>query len=72
MIDLKTRLKSEIDKIQIPFDYKNMANNILILSFSENIRLLEQQVRYEQFDDAMKTAAEIGVKMAIYASEERV
>ncbi len=70
--NLKTRLKSEIDKIQVPFDYKNIINNILLLSFSENIRLLEQQVRHEQFDDAMHTAAEIAVKMAIYADRGRI
>lgn len=65
-------IKSEIDKIQIPDNYNRMSNQVLMVKLHDDIRLIEQQMRYGQHDDAMKTAAEIAVKMAIYASKERI
>ncbi len=70
--DLKTRLKSEIDKIVVPENYKKMRNNHLLVTLGDCVRLIEQQLRYEQYDDAMQTAAEIAVKMAIYTDRGRV
>ena len=70
--DLKTRLKSEIDKIRVPDDYLKMSNQVLLVELHHEVLVIERQVRLKLFDDAMKTAAEIAVKMAIYTSEERV
>ena len=71
MTDLKLRLMAEIDNIPLPPGYEKTRNNVLLIKLYDDIHLLQRCVRYEQFDDALKAAAEIAVKVAIYAAEER-
>ena len=71
MTDLKLRLMAEIDSIPLPPGYEKARDNVLLIKLYDDIHLIQRQVRYEQYDDALKTAAEIAVKVAIYATEER-
>lgn len=69
--DLKLRLISEINNIPLPPGYEKTRDNVLFARLYDDIQLLGRYVRYEQFDDAMKAAAAIAVKAAIFAAEER-
>lgn len=66
-----SRLKQNIDDTNIPDDWQKLTDQKLLISIYNDLQIVLKSIRVKDYIAAEEIAADISVKMAMLAAEER-